>query len=130
MQAVRDRLFDIPERLTITRGDGTVTIADAFGRTATLKTDNRKQPRLTGEGEFTSKVHYEGAKLIVEDDFSGPKVITTYEPVLDGGEIRRLKVTVAAENMPRGPGRGRGGPGGGPGGPPETVRFYDVDDKK
>lgn len=157
MQAVRDRLTDIPERLTITRTETSVTIADALGRTATLKTDNKKQPRLTGEGEFTSKAHYEGAKLIVEDDFSGPKVITTYEPLLDRGEIRQLKVTVSVENMPRGGGRGPGGPppgaggGGGerreppqgappqegrdgargPGGPGRgVVRIYDAADQK
>ena len=117
MEAIRDRLSEIPERLTITRGDNSVTIADAFGRTATLKTDGKKQPRLTGEGEFNSKTHFDGAKLVVEDDFNGPKVMTTYEPILDRGEIRQLKVTVHVDNM-GGPGGGGGGahPGGGGGG--------------
>jgi hypothetical protein len=118
MQAIRDRLTEIPERLIITRTATTVNITDGTGRTWNLNTDGKKQERLTGEGEFSSKTHFEGAKLVVEDDFKGPKVITTFEPTLDGGEISRLIVTVKVENMQRG---GRGG-GGGRGGPPPGGR--------
>ena len=141
MEALRDRLVDIPERLTITRTESTVTIADAFGRTVTLKTDGKKQPRLTGEGEFNSKSHFDGAKLVVEDDFNGPKVTTTYEPILDRGELRQLRVTLHVEGM--GGRGGRGGPDGGghagaehgggaagehrPG--REAVRIYDAEEK-
>jgi len=142
MEALRDRLTDIPERLTITRTDTTVTIVDSFGRTITLKTDGKKQPRLTGEGEFNSKSHFDGVKLLVDDDFNGPKVTTTFEPILDRGEIRQLRVTIHVEGMGRGgeggghagphPGGGRGGAehGGSAQGPPrpgrEVVRVYDA----
>lgn len=131
LSAIRDRLTEIPEHLIITRSDTSVTIADGFGRTATLKTDGKKQPRVTGEGEFTSKTRFDGIKLVVEDDFSGPKVTTTYEPVLEDGEIRRLIVTLKAENMP-GAGReqleGRGRPEGARPGR-ESRRVYDVEAK-
>jgi hypothetical protein len=138
MEALRDRLSDIPETLTITRTDTTVTIADALGRTMTLTTDGKKQPRLTGEGEFNSKSHFDGARLVVEDDFNGPKVTTTYEPLLDQGEIRQLKVTLSIEGM-GGPGGG-GHPGGRGGGQQggaegqhrpgrEVVRVYDAEEK-
>lgn len=141
MEALRDRLTDIPDRLTITRSDTTVTIVDSFGRTITLKTDGKKQPRLTGEGEFNSKSHFDGATLLVDDDFNGPKVTTTFEPILDRGEIRQLRVTIHVEGMGGGAGGGDGGahPGGGRGGaehggsaqrPPrpgrEVVRVYDA----
>jgi len=145
-EAVRERLTTVPERLTITRTPTTVTIADSFGRTATLKTDGKKQPRLTGEGEFTSKAHFEGEKLVVEDDFGGPKVFTTFEPSLDKGEIPRLIVTVAVDNLPGGGhghdwSEGHGGSGGrsgsgGRGGAegehrsgPEARHVYDAEPK-
>jgi len=103
-----------------------VTITDGFGRSWTLNSDGKKQERVTGEGEFSSKTHFEGAKLIVEDDFKGPKVITTFEPTLEGGEISRLIVTLTVENMQRG--GGRGGPEGGERhGPPELKRVYDAE---
>lgn len=132
MEAVRARLTEIPDRLIITKTAASVTIADGFGRTATLKTDGKKQPRLTGEGEFTSKTHFDGVKLIVEDDFDGPKVTTTYEPMLDGGEINRLAVTIKVDNMP-GAGRarleGRGRPGGDRQARPEVRRIYNAEAK-
>ena len=135
MQAIRDRLTEIPDRLIITKSATTVTITDGFGRTWNLNTDGKKQERLTGEGEFSSKTHFEGARLVVEDDFKGPRVITTFEPTLEGGEISRLIVTVKIENMQRGGGGGRGGPPGGRGGPeggqrpgpPEVKRVYDAE---
>jgi hypothetical protein len=132
LEAVRARLTEIADHLIITKSPTSVTIADGFGRTATLKTDGKKQPRLTGEGEFNSKTHFDGAKLIVEDDFDGPRVTTTYQPILDGGEINRLVVTITLENMP-GAGRarleGRGRPGGDRQARPEVKRVYDADAK-
>lgn len=132
VDAVRARLAEIPDRLIITKTPTSVTIADGFGRTATLKTDGKKQPRLTGEGEFSSKTHFDGAKLIVEDDFDGPKVTTTYEPILDGGEINRLVVTIKVDNMPgaaRARLEGRGRPGGDRQARPEVRRIYDAEAK-
>jgi hypothetical protein len=132
MEAVRARLSEIPDRLIITKTPTSVTIVDGFGRTATLKIDGKKQPRLTGEGEFSSKTHFDGVKLIVEDDFDGPKVTTTYEPILDGGEINRLVVTITVDNMPgaaRARLEGRGRPGGDRQARPEVRRIYDADAK-
>ena len=132
MDAVRARLTEIPDRLIITKTPTSVTIVDGFGRTATLKTDGKKQPRLTGEGEFNSKTHFDGVKLIVEDDFDGPKVTTTYEPILDGGEINRLVVTIKIENMPgaaRARLEGRGRPDGGRQASPEVRRIYNAEAK-
>jgi len=113
-EAVRERLTTIPDRLIITRTATTVTIADGLGRTATLKTDGKKQPRVTGEGEFTSKAHFDGEKLVVEDDFGGPKVTTTFEPTLERGELARLIVTVSLDSQQGGHGgpEGHGGSGG------------------
>ena len=54
----------------------------------------------TGDGEFKSKTRFDGSQLIVEDDFGGPKLTTTYTPMLDGGEILRLVVTLKPENLP------------------------------
>ena len=132
MQAIRDRLTEIPDRLIITRTPTMVTITDGFGRTWALNSDGKKQERVTGEGEFTSKTHFEGAKLVVEDDFKGPTVITTFEPTLESGEVARLVVTVKTENLPGGgrggPPEGRGGPEGGERrGPPEVKRVYDAE---
>jgi hypothetical protein len=42
----------------------------------------------------------------VEEDFGGPKLTTTYTPILEGGEIARLEVTLKTDNMP-GAGRER-----------------------
>lgn len=132
MEVVRRRMTEIPDRLIITRAGDSVTITDGDGRSATLKTDGKKQDRLTGDGEFTSKTHFDGSRLIVEEDFDGPKVTTTFTPVLDGGEIPRLEVTVKVDGMKGGPGGPRGGGGdhgdaGGHSGPPEIKRVYDLE---
>ena len=79
-QVIRRRLSEIPLRLIISRNGDSVTIVDEIGRSQTLKADGKKQDRLTGDGEFTSKARFEGAKLVVEEDFGGPKLITTFTP--------------------------------------------------
>ena len=139
MQAIRDRLTEIPDRLIITRTATTVTIADGFGRTATLNTDGKKQPRLTGEGEFSSKTQFDGVRLVMlglTGITLSYSVITTLEPVLEEGEISRLIVTLKLEDMRGGggghggppPGRGHGGPAGVErSGPPEIKRVYDAE---
>jgi len=105
-QVIRRRLSEVPLRLIISRNGESVTIVDEIGRSQTLKADGKKQDRLTGDGEFTSKTRFEDAKLVVEEDFGGPKLITTFTPLLEGGELPRLEVTMKAENMP-GAGRAR-----------------------
>ena len=95
VEAVRRRMSEVPERLIITRSGDVITITDDFGRSYTLKADGKKQERVTGDGEFKSKTRFEAAKLIVEEDFGGPKVTTTYTPTLVGGEIRRLEISLS-----------------------------------
>ena len=103
---IRRRMTEIPLRLIISRNGDSVTLIDEIGRSQTLKADGKKQDRLTGDGEFTSKTRFEGPRLVVEEDFGGPKLITTITPLLEGGELLRLEVTMKAESMP-GAGRAR-----------------------
>jgi hypothetical protein len=124
VDAIRRRMTDVPDRLIITRSSDSVSITDGFGRSYTLKTDGKKQDRVTGDGEFTSKSRFDSAKLVVEDDFDGPKVTTTYTPILDGGEITRLVVTLKAENMPDSARQRLAGPRGAA---REIRRVYDLD---
>jgi hypothetical protein len=123
VEVVRRRLSDVPALLVISRDGDKVTVTDGFGRSYALKADGKKQERVTGDGEFKSKTRFDATRLIVEEDFGGPKVITTYTPLLDGGEVRRLEVRVRAEGLP-GAGRDRVQ---GRGGPRESVRVYDAD---
>ncbi len=125
VEVIRRRLAEIPRQLTITRNADSVTIVDEIGRSYTLKTDGKKQDRVSGDGEFTSKTRFDGARLVIEDDFGGPKLITTYIPVLEGGEIPRLEVTLKAENMP-GAARERLAARGGRRGSPGIRRVYDA----
>jgi hypothetical protein len=127
VEVIRRRMTEVPGRLTITRIGDQLTIIDELGRSYTLKADGKKQERVTGDGEFTSKTRFDGARLIVEEDFGGPKLITTYTPLLEGGELGRLEVRLRAENMP-GAGRERleQRSSGGRKGPPEITRIYDA----
>lgn len=97
---IRRRLTEIPDRLIITTTAKEVTITDGLGRSYSLKTDGKKQERVTGDGEFTSKTRFDGTRLVVLDDFGGPQLTTTYTPILDGGEIKRLTVTLKADHLP------------------------------
>jgi hypothetical protein len=126
-EVVRRRLYEFPERLVIVHEDNTVSITDGYGRHLSFKADGKKQQQVTGDGEFKTKTHFEGANLIIEEDFGGPKVTTTYTPVLGGGEILRLEVTLKIEGVRGGPsgGAGSGHDGSGPGGPPPLKRVYD-----
>ena len=96
MEVVRRRLTDVPERLIVVREADSVSITDGNGRRMNYKTNGKKQDQLTGDGEFTSKTHFEGARLIVEEDFGGRKLTTTYTPTMEG-ETRRLEVIVKPE---------------------------------
>jgi hypothetical protein len=128
-QVIRRRLTEIPLRLIINRNGDSVTFVDEIGRSQTIKADGKKQDRLTGDGEFTSKARFEGARLVVEEDFGGPKLITTFTPLLEGGELPRLEVTMKAENMP-GAGRARLGQRAGSTNRPERpgiTRVYDAE---
>lgn len=100
LEAVRRRIQEVPQRLVISIEGPRVQIVDERGRATNLVADGKKQERLTGDGEFKSRTRIEGGRLIVEEDFDGPKVTTTYEPLASDGE-RRLQVTLKIEGMPR-----------------------------
>lgn len=100
VEVIRRRFTEMPLRLVITRSGDNVNIVDEIGRSQILKADGKKQERVTGDGEFTSKTRFDGAKLVVEEDFGGPKLTTTYTPILEGGEMPRLEITLTTDNMP------------------------------
>jgi hypothetical protein len=98
--AVRRRLAEAPARFSIVVGDRQITIVDGYGRVTNLRADGRRQERVTGDGEFTSQTQFDGNRLTVVEDFDGPKVTTTYEPV-PAADGRRLHVTIRVEGLPR-----------------------------
>jgi len=128
MQVIRRQLTEIPERLIVVRDAQSVSITDGNGRHLSYKVDGKKQDQFTGDGEFTTKSHFEGNRLFVEEDFSGHKLVVTYTPVLDGDKAR-LEVTVKPAGGENAGGR-RGGPNGmtDPSAPPrEFKRVYDLE---
>jgi len=120
MAIVRRRLTEAPDRFTIAIDGAQIAIIDAYGRTTRLRADGKKQQRVTGDGELTSKTRFDGERLIVEEDFDGLKLITTYEPMTAEG--RRLQVTIRAEGLPR-----RGRQRSGDAAPNRLVRVYDAE---
>ena len=104
-EAVRRRIEEAPQRLVISIAGMRVQLVDELGRATNLVADGKKQDRLTGDGEFTSITKLEGGRLVVEEDFDGPTVTTTYER-LTGVGANRLQVTLQIEGMPDGRGRG------------------------
>jgi len=109
LEAVRSRIAEAPQRLVISIDGTRVQLVDEFGRSTNLVADGKKQERVTGDGEFKSVTRLEGARLVVEEDFGGPKVTTTYERLTGEGE-GRLQVTLKVDGMPEGP-RDRGNAG-------------------
>jgi len=103
LEAVRSRIDEAPQRLVISIEGTRVQLVDEFGRTTNLVADGKKQERLTGDGEFKSVTRLEGARLVVEEDFGGPKVTTTYERLANDGESR-LQVTLQIDGIPEGRG--------------------------
>lgn len=106
LEAVRRRIEEAPQRLVISIDGTRVQIVDELGRATNLVADGKKQDRLTGDGEFKSVTKLEGGRLVVEEDFDGPKVTTTYERLTSDGQ-NRLQVTLHIDGMPEGRG-GRG----------------------
>lgn len=106
LRAVRSRIAEAPQRLVISIDGTRVQIVDEFGRSTNLVADGKKQERVTGDGEFKSVTRLDGPRLVVEEDFGGPKVTTTYERLTGEGE-GRLQVTLKIDGMPEGP-RDRG----------------------
>ena len=106
VDAVRRRIEEVPQRLVISIDGTRVQVVDELGRATNLVANGKKQDRLTGDGEFKSITKLEGGRLVVEEDFGGPKVTTTYERLTGDGQSR-LQVTLQVDGMPD----GRGGPG-------------------
>jgi DNA-binding winged helix-turn-helix (wHTH) protein len=95
-EAVRSRMQEAPERLVISIDGTRVQIIDALGRATNLVADGKKQERVTGDGEFKSITKLDRGKLVVEEDFGGPKVTTTYERLQPDGTTR-LQVTLQVD---------------------------------
>jgi len=109
MRVLRRRLTEPPDRLTIVRDGARVLVTDGDGRSTAYTTDGRKEPRVTGDGEFTSKATLEGDAVVVEEDFGGGVRLTTrYAPILEGDEAQ-LEVTLKPDGL-KVPGDGRGRP--------------------
>lgn len=110
LEAVRRRIEDIPQRLIISVDGARVHIVDEIGRTTTLIANGKKQDRLTGDGEFKSTTTLEGGRLVVEEDFGGSRVTTTYQR-LAAAPVDRLQVTLQIEGIPEVPNarKGKGG---------------------
>jgi hypothetical protein len=113
MEVIRRHLTDIPARLIVVREPQSVSITDANGKRMSYKADGKKQDQFTGDGEFTSRTRFDGDRLVVEEDFGGRKITTTYTPILDG-EKARLEVIVKPEG-------GKDSP------PREFKRVYDLE---
>ena len=85
LEAVRRRIAEVPQRLVISIDGTRVQVVDELGRAANLVADGKKQDRLTGDGEFKSITKLDGGRLVVEEDFDGPKVTTTYQRLASNG---------------------------------------------
>jgi hypothetical protein len=104
VRVIMDRLTQPSALLTIVREATKVTVSDGDGRTATYITDGRKEERVTGDGEFVSRSHFEGNTLVIEEDFGGGvKLTTRVTPVLSG-DHEQLEVTLQAAGLPKQPG--------------------------
>jgi hypothetical protein len=117
LAAVRRRIEEVPQRLVISVDGIRVQVVDELGRATNLVADGKKQDRVTGDGEFKSITKLEGGRLVVEEDFGGPKVTTTYERLARDGDPR-LQVTLQIDGLPE----GRGGQGS----PAPMTRIYDA----
>lgn len=100
IRVARERLTDVVDRFSIALDGARVIIVDAIGRATRLVADGKKQDRVTGDGEFETTTRFDGEQLVVTDNFSGTRIITTYEPH-DLAGARRLRVTVTVEGLTR-----------------------------
>lgn len=124
LEVVRRRIEEVPQKLVISIDGTQVQIVDEFGRTTNLVADGKKQERVTGDGEFKSTTTLGGGRLVVEEDFGGPKLTTTFERITTDGQ-GDLRVTLQIEGMPEM--RGRDGDRDGARGPrPPITRVYDA----
>ena len=105
LHVIQRRLYETPQTLLIVRDGARVTFTDGEGRTLTLNADGKKQQRVTGDGEFESRAHFEGEVLVLEEDFGGGvKLLTRFAPIVSE-EQPRLEVTMKASGGPKPPDR-------------------------
>lgn len=106
MGVVRRRMTEPPSSLVIVRDDAKVIVTDGDGRSVVYQTDGRKEERVTGDGEFSSRARLEGEVLVVEEDFGGGVKLTTRATPVWSENRERLEVTVTAAGLPKPPDRG------------------------
>jgi hypothetical protein len=137
LQVIRQRLTEPAARLVLVLDPGRAVITDDEGRSIAYKTDGKKEDRVTGDGEYTTKAVMQGEALVVEEDFGGKVTLVTRYAMVVSEARERLEVTIRARGLPRMADRpgGRGMPprdGGDPTvqrpGPPDAVtRVYERD---
>lgn len=116
LRVIMRRVTEPPASLVIVRDAAKVIVTDGDGRTVSYIADGRKEDRLTGDGEFTSRAKFEGQVLVVQEDFGGGVKLTTRLAPIESENRPRLEVTLKAEGLP---GRAPGGPANG------TTRVYE-----
>jgi hypothetical protein len=124
VRVIRRRLFEAPAQVVVVRDGDRVSMTDGEGRSVTYKADGRKEDRITGDGEFTSRAHLEGEVLAVEEDFGGGvKLVTRYAPIVSENR-QRLEVSLEASGLPKPP-AGANRPGGRTGPIDSVTRVYE-----
>jgi hypothetical protein len=128
-RVIVSRLTEPPASLVIVRDNARVIITDGDGRSVTYTADGRKEPRLTGDGEFTSRATFEGQVMVIKEDFGAGVTLTTRLAPTSVGGRERLEVSLKGNGLPKPPDHG-GRPvetGGRPSAPPlsEVLRIYE-----
>jgi hypothetical protein len=128
MRVIIDRLTDPPASLTIVRDGAKVIVKGDDGRSVSYTTDGRKEERLSGDGEFVSRAHFEGGTLVIAEDFGGGVKLTTHVAAVLSGDHRQLEVRLQATGLPKRPGpagsrrpEDEGAPGRAPRGPLDSA---------
>lgn len=106
LRVIRWRVTEPPASLVIVRDGLKVIVTDGDGRTVAYLADGRKEDRLTGDGEFSSRAKFEGAVLVIDEDFGGGVKLTTRVAPMVSENRRRLEVKLTAAGLPKRPGRG------------------------
>ena len=119
MRVIMRRMTEPPASLVIVRDGLKVIVTDGEGRTMSYMTDGRKEERLTGDGEFTSRAKVEGEVLVIDEDFGGGVKLNTRVTPIVSENRQRLEVKLKAVGLPKRPGGGdpdapEGGAGRGP----------------
>lgn len=106
MGVVQRRVTEPPASLVIVRDGARVIVTDGDGRSVAYQTDGRKEDRVTGDGEFSSRARWEGEVLVVEEDFGGGVKLTTRAAPIVSENRERLEMTLKVDGLPKPPSRG------------------------